>query len=208
MSLAKRLQHAKKRHVELLLASLLTCALLLVGCQSSPYQPPPPQATNEGAVPLANAPAVVAPTATLLPASAWVRKSGAAAGVSYTLRVPPGWNSDLSYCVAGVHGQTSSDYLPPGCVVTDILAGPKAAGMGRLAGERLQVNGRQAMRQVVEAPSGMASRIYTVLLYNSAGTPFFGFSTLIGPGTDEATISALIVALDNVAANIEAEQIQ
>jgi hypothetical protein len=59
------------------------------------------------------------------------------------------------------------------------------------------------VKQINKAPrNGIASRIYTVMLFDAAGGPLVGFSTSIGPGTDEATQNNITTMLDQVAGTL------
>jgi hypothetical protein len=48
----------------------------------------------------------------------------------------------------------------------------------------------------------MASRIYTVMIYDGTGQPLFGFATSIGPGTDTATQNNITAMLDQIASTL------
>jgi hypothetical protein len=124
-------------------------------------------------------------------------------GLSYSYLYPPGWTADLSYCAAGSARNATSNELPAGCVSTDILLGQKAIDIGTLTGDSLTINGKQAVRQLSDNPrNSMASRIYTLMMYDATGAPLLGFSSSIGPGTDEATRNNITDVLDKIAATL------
>lgn len=160
----------------------------------------------------ANPPAVVeaVPTA---PAplgddtSTWTTSQHTVGSLTYSYDYPGGWSDDLAYCAPGAARTASGNELPARCAATDILVGQKAKDVGTLAGgdlRNLTINGKQAMRQVNSNPRNlMASRIYTVMLYDGTGVPLVGFSTSIGPGTDDATQNNITATLDKIAATLK-----
>jgi hypothetical protein len=193
--------------------------MTLGGCQTSPTasQPDPSGKTN---TPLPNPPAVVAPTATLLPLDtptpigkdSWAISTDTAGGVKYSFRYPSAaWTDDLTYCVPEAQSDAkdagSGFGIPAGCAVTDLLVGQKAKDVSQLSGESLTINGKRAVRHIESAPpSGMASRIYTVLVYGTDGTPLFGFSTSIGPGTTVEAQEKITSMLNEIAVTITVEK--
>jgi hypothetical protein len=135
--------------------------------------------------------------------ASWKTVQRSAGGVTYSYRYPPGWAADLSYCAPGAARTASGNELPARCASTDILVGQKAKDMGNLTGFSVTINGKQAIKQIDDNPrNGMASRIYTLLVYDATGIPLVGFSTSIGPGTDEATRNSVTATLDKVAATL------
>jgi hypothetical protein len=157
--------------------------------------------------PQANPPAVVvaAPTETGGTAS-WGTTQRTHADLTYSYRYPAGWSADLAYCAPGAARTAGSNELPARCASTDILVGQKAKDVGTLRGGNLTnlvIDGKQAARQLDDNPrNGMASRIYTVMLYDGTGVPLVGFSTSIGPGTDDATKNNITATLDKIATTL------
>lgn len=186
---------------------------LLAACNSQSAVTPPGSAT-----PLLNPPAVVQSTATRAPrpvgttqpalpvvagTEKWDTARRTIGGITYSFRYPQDWKDDLSYCPAG----SRSSGLPAGCVITDFLVGPKAAGLGQISGQPLTVSGMRAVKQIDSKPrSGLASRIYTVMVYGDDGKGVFGYSTSIGPGTDQATQDTITSTLDKVTATLTVEK--
>jgi hypothetical protein len=135
-----------------------------------------------------------------------------AGGVKYSFRYPsPTWTADLTYC--GPEAQSdakdvgSGFGIPAGCAVTDILVGQKIKDVGQLSGESMTINGKRAIRHIESTPrSGMASRIYTVLVYGTDGMPLFGFSTSIGPGTTVEAQEKITSTLNEIAGTITVEK--
>jgi hypothetical protein len=199
-------------------------ALLLLGACAAPGQDP--QVNVDGPAPsaaktpeAANPPAVTEATITVPPktdggeqgeqaasagdVSTWKQVTRTAGDVTYSHRYPPGWTADLSYCAPGAARTMTGGELPPRCASTDILVGQKAADVATIQGENISLNGKQAVKQINKEPrNGMASRIYTVVIYDAAGGPLMGFSTSIGPGTDEATQNNITAMLDQVAGTL------
>jgi hypothetical protein len=138
--------------------------------------------------------------------TSWKLTQRTAGDVTYSYRYPANWSADLAYCAPGAARTASGSELPARCASTDILVGQKARDVGVLTRgdiSRLIIDGKEAVRQVDSYPrNGMASRIYTVLLYDDAGEPIVGFSTAIGPGSDEATQNSITATLDKIAATI------
>lgn len=135
--------------------------------------------------------------------SIWTKVQQSSAGVTYSYSYPPGWKESLSYCVTGANTGSAGGDLPAGCVSTDLLVGAKAQSMGQIAGDALTISGLHAIKQVEASPrSGLASAIYTLLVYSDAGAPLFGFASSIGRGTDAATQQAITATLDQIASTI------
>jgi hypothetical protein len=207
------------RRSPLVLWVLLMALVALAGCQTSPAasQPDP---NGKSSTPLPNPPAVVAPTATILPPDAptpadkdtWAVSTDTVGGVKYSFRYPSAtWTADLTYCTPEAQGDAkdarSGFGIPGGCAVTDLLVGRKAKDVGQLSGEGLTINGKRAVRQIESnPPSGMASRIYTVLVYDAEGAPLFGFSTSIGPGTSVEAQENMTSMLNEIAGTITVEK--
>jgi hypothetical protein len=196
-----------------LLASLLVIAVGLSGCGPAAKSGSVP-GSAVGA-PAANPPSVAQPVPTgvagvastpVAPAgdtADWKTSQRTAGTLTYSYLYPAGWTADLSYCTAGSAMNGTSNELPAGCVSTDILLGQKAADLGTLSGDSLTINGKQAVRQITDNPRNtMASRIYTLMLYDAMGAPLVGFSSSIGPGTDEATQNNITNMLDRIAATL------
>jgi hypothetical protein len=196
-----------------LLASLLVIAVGLSGCGPAAKSGSVP-GSAVGA-PAANPPSVAQPVPTgvagvastpVAPAgdtADWKTSQRTAGTLTYSYLYPAGWTADLSYCAAGSVMNGTSNELPAGCVSTDILLGQKAADLGTLSGDSLTINGKQAVRQITDNPRNtMASRIYTLMLYDAMGAPLVGFSSSIGPGTDEATQNNITNMLDRIAATL------
>jgi hypothetical protein len=196
-----------------LLASLLVIAVGLSGCGPAAKSGSVP-GSAVGA-PAANPPSVAQPVPTgvagvastpVAPAgdtADWKTSQRTAGTLTYSYLYPAGWTADLSYCTAGSAMNGTSNELPAGCVSTDILLGQKAADLGTLSGDSLTINGKQAVRQITDNPRNtMASRIYTLMLYDATGAPLVGFSSSIGPGTDEATQNNITNMLDRIAATL------
>ncbi|HEX9987802.1 MAG TPA: hypothetical protein VGE45_04890 [Chloroflexia bacterium] len=203
----------------LVLWALLAVLMALAGCQTSPAASQP-EPDGKSSTPLPNPPAVVEPTATLLPLDTptptdkdtWAVSRDTAGGVRYSFRYPSStWTADLTYC--GLEAKsTAKDArsgfgIPAGCAVTDLLVGQKAKDVGQLSGESLTINGKRAIMNIESnPPSGMASRIYTVLVYDADGTPLFGFSTSIGPGTHVEAQENITSMLNEIAGTITVEK--
>jgi hypothetical protein len=196
-----------------LLASLLVIAVGLSGCGPAAKSGSVP-GSAVGA-PAANPPSVAQPVPTgvagvastpVAPAgdtADWKTSQRTAGTLTYSYLYPAGWTADLSYCSAGSAMNGTSNELPAGCISTDILLGQKAADLGTLSGDSLTINGKQAVRQITDNPRNtMASRIYTLMLYDATGAPLVGFSSSIGPGTDEATQTSITNILDKIAATL------
>jgi hypothetical protein len=196
-------------------------ALLLLGACAAPGQDP--QVGIEGPAPAApkateavNPPAVTEATVTTPPktegdeqaaaagdVSTWKQVTRTAEGVTYSYRYPPGWTAELSYCAPGAARTMTGGELPARCASTDILVGQKVADVATIQGENISLSGKQAVKQVNKEPrNGMASRIYTVIVFDAAGGPLMGFSTSIGPGTDDATQNNITAMLDQVAGTL------
>lgn len=196
-------------------------ALLLLSACAAPGQDP--QSNTNGPTPAAvkptqpvEPPAVTEATVTMPPktdegeqaaapgdVSTWKQVTRTAEGVTYSYRYPPGWTAELSYCAEGTTSEVTGGELPAGCASTDILVGQKAADVAGIVGENISLNGKQAVKQINKQPrNGMASRIYTVMLFDAAGGPLVGFSTSIGPGTGEATQNDITAVLDQVAGTL------
>lgn len=197
-------------------------ALLLLGACSAPSQDP--QINVDGPAPAAvkttqpvNPPAVTEATVTSAPktnegeqqaaapgdVSTWKQVTRTHEGVTYSYRYPPGWTADLAYCAPGAARTMTGGELPARCASTDILVGQKAADVATIQGENISLSGKQAVKQVNKEPrNGIASRIYTVIVFDAAGGPLVGFSTSIGPGTDEATQNNITAILDQVAGTL------
>jgi hypothetical protein len=197
-------------------------ALLLLGACAAPGQDPqldvdaPAPAAGKTAERI-DPPAVTQATVTVAPkaeaeegeqaaspdVSTWKQVTRTAAGVTYSYRYPPGWTPELSYCAPGAGRTMTGGELPSRCASTDILVGQKAADVATIQGENISLNGKQAVKQINKDPrNGMASRIYTVVIFDAAGGPVVGFSTSIGPGTDEATQNNITAMLDQVASTL------
>lgn len=194
-------------------ASLLVMAVGLAGCGTTQKSGTVPS-SGMGA-PAANPPSVAQPVPTgaagvastpIAPAgdtASWKSAQHTEGGLTYSYLYPAGWTADLTYCAAGSARNAISNELPAGCVSTDILIGQKAKDIGSLSGESLTINGKQAVKQIVDNPRNtMASRIYTLMLYGATGAPLVGFSTSIGPGTAEATRNNITDVLDKIAATL------
>jgi hypothetical protein len=158
--------------------------------------------------PESSAPAVVAqaqPTA-VGDTSSWEIVERTVGDLTYSYKYPAGWSADLAYCAPGAARNAGSNELPARCAATDMLVGQKAKDVGTLRGgnvTNLVIDGKQATRQLVDNPrNGMASSIYTVMLYDGTGAPLMGFSTSIGPGTDTATQNNITATLDMIAATL------
>jgi hypothetical protein len=197
-------------------------ALLLLGACAAPGQDP--QVSVNGPEPVAgktieavDPPAVTEATITTPPktdgaeeqvaapgdVSSWKQVTRTAEGVTYSYRYPPGWTAELSYCAPGAARTMTGGELPARCASTDILVGQKAADVATIQGENISLSGKQAVKQVNKEPrNGIASRIYTVIVFDAAGGPLMGFSTSIGPGTDEATQNNITAILDQVAGTL------
>jgi hypothetical protein len=196
--------------------------MLLLSACAAPGQDPqvsvngPSPASGKTAEPV-EPPAVTEPTATVAPktdegseqaapvgdVSTWKQVTRTVEGLTYSYRYPPGWTPELSYCAPGAARTMTGGELPARCASTDILVGQKAADVAGLQGENISLNGKQAVKQINKAPrNGIASRIYTVMLFDAAGGPLVGFSTSIGPGTDEATQNNITTMLDQVAGTL------
>lgn len=138
--------------------------------------------------------------------SSWTTTRRTTGNLTYSYSYPGGWTADLAYCAPGAARTASSNELPARCASTDILVGQKARDVGTLTGgevSNLTINGMQAVRQVNSTPRNlMASRIYTVMIYDGTGAALLGFSTSIGPGTDEATQNNITATLDKIAATL------
>lgn len=189
--------------------------LVLAGCSGSTM--PSGDARGMGA-PAANPPAIVQavpsveagvpPAEVALPAdtAAWTRQERTAGDMVYSYSYPPGWTADLAYCAPGAARSTSGSELPSKCVSSDILVGQKAKDVGNLTGGQLTnitIDGKQALQQIIDNPRNtMASRIFTVILYDGTGVPLVGFSTLIGQGTDEATTNSITATLGKIASTL------
>jgi hypothetical protein len=194
-------------------ASLLVIAVGLAGCGPAAKSGTVPGSAM--GAPAANPPSVAQPVPTgvagvastpVAPAgdtANWKTSQRTAGTLTYSYLYPAGWTADLSYCTAGSAMNGTSNELPAGCVSTDILLGQKAADLGTLSGDSLTINGKQAVRQITDNPRNtMASRIYTLMLYDATGAPLVGFSSSIGPGTDEATQTSITNILDKIAATL------
>ena len=168
--------------------------VLLAGCGS------------ETAAPQTNPPAVVEAAPTASGSNSWPVVERTANGLTYSYRYPGGWTSDLFYCAPGAARSASGNELPARCASTDILVGQKASDIVPLRGgaiTNLIIDGKQAQKQIDDHPrNGMASRIYTVMVFDGTGQPLVGFATSIGPGTDAATQNNITAALDNIAATL------
>jgi hypothetical protein len=207
------------RRRSLVLWVLLLALVALAGCQTSPAASQPDGSGKPG-TPLPNPPAVVEPTATLLPhdtptptgKDTWAVSTDTAGGVKYSFRYPSAtWTADLTYCGPEAQGDARDARagfgIPAGCAVTDLLVGQKAKDVGQLSGESLTINGKRAVRHIeASPPSGMASRVYTVLVYDADGTPLFGFSTSIGPGTSVEAQEKITSMLNEIAGTITVEK--
>jgi hypothetical protein len=135
--------------------------------------------------------------------STWKQVTRTAGAITYSYRYPPGWTAELAYCAPGAARTMTGGELPARCASTDILVGQKAADVATIQGENISLNGKQAVKQINKEPrNGMASRIYTVIVFDAAGGPLMGFSTSIGPGTDDATQNNITVMLDQVAGTL------
>jgi hypothetical protein len=135
--------------------------------------------------------------------STWQKVQRTTNGITYSYRYPPGWTADLAYCAPGAARTATGNELPARCASTDILVGEKAQDMGTITGENVSLNGKQAVKQINKTPHiGVASRIYTVMLFDASGVPLVGFSTSIGSGTDEATQNNITAILDQVAGTL------
>jgi hypothetical protein len=135
--------------------------------------------------------------------STWKQVTRTGGGVTYSYRYPPGWTAELAYCAPGAARTMTGGELPARCASTDILVGQKAADVATIQGENISLNGKQAVKQINKEPrNGMASRIYTVIVFDAAGGPLMGFSTSIGPGTDDATQNNITAMLDQVAGTL------
>lgn len=206
------------RRSPLVLWVLLVALVALAGCQTSPAASQPDPSGKTG-TPLPNPPAVAESTATLLPLDTptpegkdtWAISTDTVGGVRYSFRYPPAWTADLTYCAPEAKG-TAKDArsgfgIPAGCAVTDLLVGQKAHDVGQLSGETLTIDGKRAGKHIESnPPSGMASRIYTVLLYDADGTPLFGFSTSVGPGTHIEAQEKITFMLHEIAGTITVEK--
>ncbi|HYP40640.1 MAG TPA: hypothetical protein VEX13_09805 [Chloroflexia bacterium] len=207
------------RRSSLVLWAFLLALMALAGCQSSPAASQP-DSSGKSSTPLPNPPAVVEPTATLLPLdtptqiskAAWAISTDMAGGVKYSFRYPSAtWTADLTYCGPEAQDDAkdarSGFGIPAGCAVTDLLVGQKVQDVGQVTGERLTINGKRAVRHIESnPPSGMASRIYTVLVYDADGTPLFGFSTSLGPGTHVEAQEKITSTLNEIAGTITVEK--
>jgi hypothetical protein len=196
--------------------------LLLLGACAAPGQEPQIKVDGPSASKTAapvNPPAVTEATVTVptkneesAPAeqtaspgdvSTWKQVTRTASDVTYSYRYPPGWTPELSYCAPGAARTMTGGELPPRCASTDILVGQKAADVATIIGENISLNGKQAVKQINKEPrNGMASRIYTVVVFDASGGPLMGFSTSIGPGTDDATQNNITAMLDQVAGTL------
>jgi hypothetical protein len=194
-------------------ASLAVIVVGLAGCGPAAKSGTVPGSAM--GAPAANPPSVAQPVPTSVAGVAstpvapmgdtagWKTSQHTAGTLTYSYLYPAGWTPDLSYCAAGSAMNGTSNELPAGCVSTDILFGQKAADLGTLSGESLTINGKQAVKQITDNPRNtMASRIYTLMLYDATGAPLVGFSSSIGPGTDEATQTSITDILDKIAATL------
>ncbi len=183
----------------------LAALLAMSGCQSQPGASS--QAGDAAQSNLPNPPAVTEAQVELAVGDGWAGYRRTAQGVIYSYSYPPGWSGDLAYCPSGGHESQAGYGIPAGCAVTDILVGRKASDLGRFSGDRLTIDGKDAIRSVDAKPrSGMASCIYTVMVYARDSSPLFGFSTSIGRGTDPATQQAITALLDQVAGTLHVEK--
>jgi hypothetical protein len=201
-------------------ALLLLFTLILSACGTPTPTPRPPEVPT--AAPQVKDTPAPAPTATAQPSSSggdqggasggtdistWQQVSRSASGTTYSYSYPPGWTSDLSYCAPGAARNASGNLLPARCASTDILVGQKAKDVGTLTGDSVTLNGKQAIKQIDRAPrNGQAQLIYTVLVYDPSGTPLAGFSTSIGPNTDQATSTNIVSMLDQVAGTLQVDK--
>ena len=220
-----------KLTVPLLLIMLVALSLSACATQD-PNPAPPDVSVSVADTPVPNPPAITEPTAAAAPessgpteapsvngsdtagnmaaeekgtgdASTWQKVQRTTDGITYSYRYPPGWTADLAYCAPGAARTATGNELPARCAATDILVGQKAKDIGTITGENLSLNGKQAVKQVNRNPrNGIASRIYTVMLFDASGVPLMGFSTAIGPGTDEATQNNITAILDEVAGTL------
>ena len=134
----------------------------------------------------------------------WPTVDGSVDGVTYSFQYPPAWNSNLIYCAPGAQNKAEGGHLPAGCASTDVLAGQKARDVGVITGETLTIGSKAARRLVDTAPANvLVSRVYTVMVYDTAGSPLFGFTTQIGAGTDAATVDSITSSLDKMAGTIK-----
>ncbi len=204
------------RHSWRIVLSGVIGLLVLAGCGSVP----PADGGMGGSQ--ANAPAVVdagsaVPTveskassdgSTTEDTASWNTEQRTAGDVTYSYKYPAGWTPELTYCVPGAGRNAIGNELPARCAATDILVGQKALDVGTLRGgnmTNLTIDNKQAMRQVDSKPrNGMASLIYTVMIYDATGAPLVGFSTSVGPGTDQATQNNITATLDKIAATLTA----
>lgn len=168
--------------------------LLLAGCGSETAAPP------------ASVPAVVEAAPTANASQSWPSVERTANGLTYSYRYPGGWTADLFYCAPGAARTASGNELPARCASTDILIGQKAKDIVPLRGGTLTnliIDEKQAQKQIDDHPrNGMASRIYTVMIFDGTGQPLMGFATSIGPGTDTATQNNITATLDAIAATL------
>ncbi|MEO8285453.1 MAG: hypothetical protein ABI670_03340 [Chloroflexota bacterium] len=135
--------------------------------------------------------------------STWSLVNKTTDGVTYSYRYPPGWTTGLTYCAPGAARTASGSQLPPRCAATDILVGQKARDLGTFKGENITLGGKQAIKEIDRSPrNGQAEVIYTVMIYDATGLPLMGFSTNIGPGTDAATVTNMLTALNQVAGTL------
>ena len=156
--------------------------------------------------PQANPPAVVEAAPTASGSNSWPVVERTANGLTYSYRYPGGWTADLFYCAPGAARSASGNELPARCASTDILVGQKVKDIVPLRGgtiTNLIIDGKQAQKQIDDHPrNGMASRIYTVIVFDGTGQPLVGFASSIGPGTDTATQNNITAALDTIAATL------
>lgn len=198
---------------------LILFALVLSAC-SAPQPTPTPQAAQTT---IPNSPVIAESTAIAPPpggaqaqgntgvssltslgdVSTWKTTQNTLGNITYSYRYPPGWGADLSYCAPGAARTASGNELPARCAATDILVGQKAKDVGPLTGQNITLNGKQAVKQInANLRNGQASRIYTVMVFDATGVPLMGFTTAIGPATDQATQTSITATLDAVASTL------
>ena len=202
------LWRARTPFVRVVSAWLLVGALLaLAGCQQSPGTSQPQGGGNPGSS-LRNLPAVTQATPSPMRAG-WGKSRQAVGNITYSFEYPPtDWTADLSYCAPeATKGESGHFDIPAACAVTEILVGQKARDLGQLPGQPLTINGKRSIKHVDTKPkSDLASRIYTVMVYDDDGTPLFGFSTSIGRGTHVERQEMITADLDLIAGTVSVER--
>lgn len=187
--------------------ALSVVMLLAAGCQSSPASQPQGNDSKDGS--LGRVPAVVESTPTMPAPTGYAEAAGVLGDVAYSFKYDPAhWSADLTYCPSAGEERSSSYGIPAGCATTDFLVGQKARDVGQVEGDTLTTqDGKRAVRRIDAQPlSGMAARIYTLMVYDGEGTPLFGFVTSIGVGTEVKDQERITAMLDDIAHTLRVEK--